>query len=585
MKTTKLKENGGFAIISVIFLLFVLSLMGTAMFMYSVTSLRSVRYLSDRKKAEYLAQAGVEAANYAYQLAVKSNDSSAGKLIAGTAADGSIINSNRVYLTYRTGTGYEYVAADTDGNCPGGYTDEEIIGYYEVEIESKPNNRVEKAIKTESVANNLGSGGANTFKSYLVEVNEGQRVFTATGHTYGSNAAASKKAYIAEPAQALNKYYDMQTGIIDGSVGSGTKTLTYTDENGNTTTQSVPIAKTEAFSVLGEYKTGTQLNFKAELFKNIPIIGKYIGIDINANIPITQRTIPILMGFTSGNMMLNEPESGTIKFKENQDNIVSFIGATNVFVNSNIDVTPSRKFFNTLYLKGNNIVINGDIEMYVYGFQKMRLFQNSMNLINLFRENHCLGNVVIGTPNQETATNMDPVTTDSIYRSKIYKLNEATGTYTVEKETNGFGKCGKIFFGGDVFVNVEIPNVGIYRYKAFAAGDTYYYDDNLPSAVGSPAGYGIDLFKYFIDSAVASGRYSDNVNERLGQVMALYYSSGDRTPVNYVTGIEDKDGKPTGAITYNSMRKIDMSKYSQDTYASLIPPDPTDATALNWVLA
>ena len=54
---TKLKQNGGFAIVSVVFLLFVLSLMGTAMYMYSVTSLRSVRFLSDRKKAEYLADA------------------------------------------------------------------------------------------------------------------------------------------------------------------------------------------------------------------------------------------------------------------------------------------------------------------------------------------------------------------------------------------------------------------------------------------------------------------------------------------------------------------------------------------------
>lgn len=585
MKTTKVKENSGFAIVSVIFLLFVLSLMGTAMFLYSVTSLRSVRFLSDRKKAEYLAQAGVEAANYAYQLAVKSNDADASKLIAGTTADGSIIDSNRVYLTYKSGIGYEYIEAEADGNCPNSYSPEEIVGYYEVEIESKPNKIVQKSISNEKVEDNFNSNGETSFKSYLVEISEGQRVFKATGHTYGSNVAATKKAYIAEPSQALGRYYDMETGIIDGSVGSGTKTLTYTDESGNTETQTVPLATNENFSVLGEYKTGTQLNVKIELFNNIPILGKYIGITLENGIPISQRTIPILMGYTSGNMVLNPPDTGTIKFKPSQDNIVSLIGASNLFVNTNIDVTPSRTYFNTLYLKGNNIIINGDIEMYAYGFQKMRLFQNTTNLINLFRKNHCLGNVVIGTPNQETATNMDPVTTEDIYRSKTYKYNDATGEYELDKETKGFGKCGKIFFGGDVFVSVEIPNTGIYRYKVFSAGDAYYFDDNLPAYLGAPSGYGIDLFKYFIDSAVASGKYSDNVNERLGQVMALYYSSGGQTPVSYVTGIEDKDGKPTGAITYNSMRKIDMSKYSQDTYASLIPPDPTDATSLNWILA
>lgn len=591
MKTAKLKENNGFAIVSVVFLLFVLSLMGTAMFMYSVTSLRSVRYLSDRKKAEYLAQAGVEAASYAYQLAVKSNESTAGQLIAGTSADGSIIDSNRVYLVYTTAQGYQYVGSQADGTCSGSYSDDEIMGYYEVQIESKPNNRVEKSIQNSAVENNLQNGGSNGqgFKQYLVEINEGQRVFTAVGHTYGSNATATKKAYIAEPAQALNTYYDMNTGIIDGSIGSRTKTLTYTyEENGTvkTETQTVPIANTEAFSVLGEYTTGSVLNVRIDLFKNIPILGQFIGISLEHGIPINQRRIPILMGYTSGNMVLNQPDSGTVKFKEGQDNMVALVGATNVFVNTNIDVTPTRTNFNTLFLKGNNIVINGDIEMYVYGFQKMKLFQNTANLITLFTKNYCLGNVVIGTPNPEKATNMDPVNNDDVYSSYTYKLQgEGSGSYVVDEKVKGYGKCGKVFFGGDVFVNVQIPNVGTYRYKAFSSGDTYYYDDNLPAYVGAPAGFGIDLFKYFIDFAIASGKYSDNVNERLGQIMALYYSSGGQQPVSYVTGVEDTNGKATGVIKYNAMRKIDMSKFSADTYASLVPPDPTDATALNWILA
>lgn len=581
---TRLKENDGFAIVSVVFLLFVLSLMSTAMFMYSITSLRSVRFLSDRKKAEYLAQAGVEATSYAFQLAVKSQEPEAGKLIANTTADGSIIDSNRVYLTYQTGIGYKYVEANADGSCSGSYSDDEIIGYYEVSIESKPVNRVEKTISNEKVASNLGSGGENSFKPYLVEVSEGQRFFTAVGHSSGG-ASARKKAYISEPAQALAKYYDVKTGVIDGSTGSGTKTLTYTDANGNKETQAVPLAKNEAFSVLGEYTTGSQLNIDISLFNNIPILGKYLGITLQKPIPITKRTIPILMGFSSGNMILNQPDSGTISFKPNQDNMVAMIGSENLFLNSNVDVTPSRTYFNTLFLKGNNIVISGDIEMYVYGFQKMRLFQNSANLLTLFAKNYCLGNVVIGTPNPETATNMDPVSNNSIYSSVIYELNESTGIYEKKGQVNGYGKCGKVFFGGDVFVNVEIPNTGTYRYKVFSAGDTYYYDDNLPAYVGGPTGYGIDLFKYFIDSAVASGKYTENVNERLGQVMALYYSSGGKVPVSYVTGIETADGKPTGAVIYNAMRKIDMKEFSQDTYASLIPPDSTDVASLNWVLA
>lgn len=566
MKENKLKEKNGFAIVSVVFLLFVLSLMGTAMFMYSITSLRSVRFLSNQKKAEYLAQAGVEAASYAYQLAVKSNNSTAVQLVAGTADEGGMIESNKVYMVY-TGVDSEPYKYVKESELPA-YSSENIIGYYEVEIESKPNVRVEKALKNDD---------PTTTKTYPVKISEGQRVFKAVGHTQEGNASATKRAYIAEPAQAMGKYYDATTGIIDGSLSAATETLEYVDENGQRQSATVPKATNTNFSVLGTYTTGSQLNVKVSLFNNIPFIGKYIGVNTSWSIPISQREIPILLGYTSGNMILNEPESGVIKFKPNQDNMVTLIGATNLFVNSDIDVTPSRKYFNTLFLKGNNIVINGDVEMYVYGFQKMRLFQNTANLINLFSQNYCLGNVVIGTPDYTKATNKN-----TIKSAKVAGNNEYTSYY---RPSSGYGSCGKVFFGGNVFVNLEIPNVGTYRYRAFASGDAYYYDDDLPPYVDNTEtnkGYGIDLFKYFIDYAVACGRYSENVNERLGQIMALYYSSGGKTPFTYVIGQDDGNGKPTGVITYNAMRKIDKATFG-DSYASLIPPDPTDATALNWI--
>ena len=219
---TKLKENGGFAIVSVIFLLVVLSAMATVMFIYSVTSLQSVRFMSDRKKAEYLAQAGVESASYAFQLAVKSNNDDATKLIVDTSDDGKIINSNKVYMIY-SGGAYQYVDEATAQSHP----DNEIIGYYEVEIESKPFNFVQKAIKNEKISSDLSSGAENTFTQYLVELSESQRVFTATGHAYGNdNAVAKKKAYISEPAQGLGRYYDAETGIIDASLSGTNKTLT-----------------------------------------------------------------------------------------------------------------------------------------------------------------------------------------------------------------------------------------------------------------------------------------------------------------------------------------------------------------------
>ena len=99
---SRLKQNGGFALTAVIALLFILSLMGTAMYAYTMTSLRTVRFLSDRKKAEYLAQAGAEAASYAYQLAVnnKGTDSDVNEFIVETSEDGDKIETNKIYLIW-----------------------------------------------------------------------------------------------------------------------------------------------------------------------------------------------------------------------------------------------------------------------------------------------------------------------------------------------------------------------------------------------------------------------------------------------------------------------------------------------------
>ena len=583
---TKLKQNGGFAIISVVFLLFVLSLMGTAMYLYSVTSLRSVRFLSDRKKAEYLAQSGVEAASYAYQLAVSSsgNVAAANTLINSTNTEDATMQSNTVYLVYDRSASennhYKYVK---DTNISS-YSDDQIIGYYTVKITSA----VEK-----SVANILqeDSNSVSGLSSYPVEINESQRIIEATGHVGKEGqggVGANKKAYLSEPVQALGKYYN-NDGVIDGGVTNQKKTIEFTDENGTDKSVQVPIASNSNFEVLGTYKTGSTLMIKISLFNNIPFIGKYIGIENSYPIELDSQTVPILMAYTTGNMIMNQPyESGRYKditFKSNQSNMVSFIGKKNLFLNSSVDVTPSKTCFNVLYLRGDTIVLNGDVEIYVYGFNRAsssllgRLFgQNMTSLYQAISGNYCWSTVVIGTSNIQTATEVDPVHTGVFTLAP--EISSSGVTYPSD---GGYGRCGKIFFGGNVFINIQIPNVGNYRYKAFNAGDTYYYDDNLPQYQGGKEGYGIDLFKYFVDYSIATKRYSDNVLSRFAEVMGMYYSTTDKTPTTYVIGDEN------GAVTYNSMRKIERNNsgtfvYPQDTFKSLVPPDPTDGTSLTWVL-
>ena len=573
---TKLKQNGGFAIVYVIFFLMVLSLMGTAMYLYSVTSMRSVRYLSDRKKAEYLAQAGVESAAYAYQLAVSSSgsDTVANQVALVTSSD--TINSNTVYMVYdRTASANNHYKFVTNVSA---YDARDVIGYYTVKITNTES--------TSTLNKNFADNGG-----YPVTVRESMKRIEATGYAYGNGTAAGKvsakkAAELSEPVQALGRFYG-NDGIIDGST-NGTKNVTYVDADGNTqTVANVPKATNENFETMGSYSTGTKLKVNYSLFTHIPFIGRFIGISSSFEIPIagTSQNASILLAYTTGNMIMNEPTIGEIKFKPNQNNFVSFVGKNNLFVNTSIDVTPSKTHFNVMYLRGNTIALNGDVDIYVYGYQRSsanlltRLVgQNNLNMYNAIAGNYCMSTVVIGTSNLATASAVDNF--GGVYSPHYTSVTTDTnGNVTnVARPNSGYGTCGKIFFGGNVFVNVDIPNVGVYRYKAFNAGDAYYYDDDLPQASEGEEGYGIDLFKYFVDNAIATKRYSDNVLSRLAEVMAMYYSTAQTSePTTYVIG------DANGQILYNAMRRISKEDFN-DRYVALIPPDPTDSSSMTWVL-
>lgn len=520
----RLKQNGGFALTAVIALLFILSLMGTAMYAYTMTSLRTVRFLSDRKKAEYLAQAGAEASAYAYQLAVnnRGSDADVNEFIVETSEDGDKILTNKIYLIWNRAASpaaYQYV---TEAGLAAS-TDKEIIGYYQVEITNIVEIKKGKFLKTEEKPD-----GSGIIAEEEVEMIDKQRRFVSKGYAVKGNdindvVPATVTARISEPVQGLGTFYDndgANAGIVDA-------------------------VSNDQLTKIGTVKLPSNLSLKTKHF------GTY-------TINIGERRTPAKLGYSSGNLILNAPTTGTIKMKQNQDNIVSFVGMKDLFVNTNIDVTPTKKNYNIMFLKGNNIVINGDIEIFAYGFYRNTLTKFGANLGMIgdaIRGKYRFSTVVLGTPNPETAAITDPIS------NNIYSL----------------GRCGKVFFGGDVYVNIEMPNVGVYRYKAFSAGDVYYFDDNAPQNTGSENEYGVDLLKYFLDYSIATNKYSKNVLNRFADLIEIYYqtSEGD-TPTQYVTG----DG--AGNITKNLMRKIDVDNNARDTYSSIIPPDPTDSSSLMW---
>ncbi len=521
---SRLEQNNGFALTGVIALLFILSLMGTAMYGYTMTSLRSVRFLSDQKKAEYLAQAGAEASAYAYQLAVnnRGTDADVNEFIVETSGENDTIQTNKIFLIWNrdeSPAAYRYVTE----NALGSYSDKEIIGYYQVDITNLTQTKKGKFLKTET-----NSDGSGVVAEEEVEMTDKQRRFTSHGYAVKDNDIDNVVPYtvtarLSEPIQGLGTFYDNEgtnAGIID------------------------PVSNTN-FTSLGTVTLPANLALKTKHFGTI-------------SINIGSRSTPAKLAYSSGNLILNAPETGVIKFKENQDNIASFVGINDLFVNTDIDVTPTQKNYNIMFLKGNNIVLNGDVEIYVYGFYRNTITKIAGNIgmmSDAIKGKYRFSTVVLGTANPDTSTVSDPI------KDSTYNL----------------GRCGKVFFGGDVYVNIEMPNVGVYRYKAFSAGDVYYFDDDATQNSGSENEYGVDLLKYFLDYAIASNKYSQNVINRFEDIIQIYYQTaeGDE-PTQYVVG----DG--SGNITKNLMRKIDVDNNAKDTYSSIIPPDPSDAASLTW---
>lgn len=531
MRHTDLKnDNKGFALTGVMVILLILTFMGASLYAYSMISLRSVRFLSDQKKADYLARAGVEASSYAYKLAVDSNDTNAKKLIVDSANAGDEITAEPVYLTYKKGSSnpYEYVSkAVADSRLSD--SSYEVIGYYDVTIINRTEERTVNFLQTDT---------ENNITAYPTTINDKQRRFKCVGHALSGEtvtASSTRFGHMSEPVQGSGLFYDSDganAGVIDGSA------------NGTTATN-------KNFSVIGQYVSDSQLSLKTHFMGTLVI-------------NVGSRTVPLIMGYSSGNMILNAPTDSNgnnlpIKFKDNTDNIVTFAAVNDLFVKSDIDVTSQDSHFNVMTLKGNNIVIEGDIEISVYGFTQnsaLNLINNISTVAQALQGKYRLSTVVLSTPDFNSSTVIDPKNT----------------------ATTSLGRCGRVYFGGNVYVNITMPNVGTYRYKAFSAGDAYYFKDSIDAdGDGVEEAYSIDLLKYFLDDAIANKRYSEDILNRFQDLIGLYYTDGDKAPEPYVVVNPNNNN----VILSDSMRKIDRDKYG-DPYRDLVPPDPTDASTLSW---
>lgn len=563
----KMKDNSGFALVGVLVLLMVLSLMGTAMYSYSISSLRSVRFSSEAKKAEYLAKAGVEAAAYAYQSAINQADGTGtakqkalSAFIDDMGENGQTAESSPVYLAWnKTAKEYQFLSDKP--------TDTELydyVGYYTVVME------------TVQLEYTNPYADANATKEERTIMGHAKQ-FQAVGHSGKNNAVASAKGYIPDPSIGSSMGYYNEKGIIQYPSGAN-------NSNPDTVEPYSKVGSTETIEIKRAYTT--------RFFR-------WLTGNETFNIGSIQYTPYVAAA--AGNMILSHPKdenSDTIRFPQSRaeanggadsgffrqrTNSVAFASREGVFVQANLDTTPTYGNFNAVYLVGKDIVINGNIEMYAYCIPTNANQTLIWSIFNTLSGGFGVGKVIVGVPTETSESGGGNVPT-APYSGKV--LSEAN-----------FDTAGKIYFGGNVTVTIEVANEGKHRYRAFKAGDVYYYDAEAKvvtsngmqetSQAGSKNVYGVDLLQYFLEKSIVDSEnatgdntkfvYGAKTVQRFKKILEFYYKdysgseSGTYSPTLY-TGSSSSD--------INAMYVVPTDEVSR--YTELVPPDPFGASTLVW---
>lgn len=218
---------------------------------------------------------------------------------------------------------------------------------------------------------------------------------------------------------------------------------------------------------------------------------------------------------------------------------------------------------NTLYLSGNDIVIEGDIDLYAYYFPSNWF----SNIANSTIGNVRLGTVVLNIPDKSGSIK-DP-------------MPKAKGGVP--------DTVGKVYFGGDVKIHILQSDLhgGNKIFTLFKAGTVCYFAGGKTFKAGTGVTNsnnisitGIDLLKYFLDTAIKdnekTNKYSLDMIKKFKEINdAYYYTSNKTSEFLYY------DMLYSGCNV--SMRKIDPQKNSKyDRITDTIPPSEYANTYLVW---
>lgn len=595
---SSLKNKDGAALPMVLIIMLVLTMFGTVLYMLAWNSFTTVRYMNDQKKAYYFSRAGIEFAAYAYQVAgVQAADetNAASQLISFSDTEGAIIKTNTIYVVPSedggTGkwTGLSFSASPTS-TAIGEITVEIGNGIDYVDITdadgdtTKTQNKV-KAFRacaksytgTPEIDSNGNMTNANTIES-VVQYTSAYLSTTETAEPlsfYDANGILSTDSYTSADVQA-----DKVTSVDKKS-------------------KFLKVSKTVDIS-------GSDLNPSSNkkfwLFRRIEILLKGALKDLFIKWYGSSVTVDLYIKTADGNLILSKPEkSNLIKTRDKAHNYYIFATPEDLFLqNCGLNVVPTKGYYNSVGLYGDEIVVDGDIIMGVY-YVKTSGFGSKLNsIIQTIGNRYRVGTVMLGEGSNYLTKRADPVPID--------KGGLKFGGVTVP--------ANKVYFNGNVYVKIFNQGGATETYRVFNAGDMAYFyggytekdniDPNNPKNE-DVVSKGVDLLKYFLD-AVIDGKdgfnYGSALIEKAKAINELYYT-GTVSPAAYRANSNDyvesaseadyqfREGDPTPYFNNDTVlvRKIQVQyaangEISVDggygSVLDLVQPSNIGSTNIKW---
>lgn len=590
---SSLKNKDGAALPMVLIIMLVLTMFGTVLYMLAWNSFTTVRYMNDQKKAYYFSRAGIEFAAYAYQVAgVQAADetNAASQLISFSDTEGAIIKTNTIYVVPSedggTGkwTGLSFSASPTST----------AIGEITVDI----GNGIDYVDITD--ADGVTTKTPNKVKSFraCAKSYTGTPEIDSNGNMTNANTIESvvqyTSAYLSttETAEPLS-FYDAN-GIL--STDSYTSADVQADKVTSADKKSKFLKVSKTVDINGtNVKPSSDRRFF--IFRLLEVLRKSIIKSIFEYFYGSSVTIDLYIKTADGNLILSKPEnSNLIKTRDKAHNYYIFATPEDLFLqNCGLNVVPTKGYYNSVGLYGDEIVVDGDIIMGVY-YVKTDGFGSKLNsIIQTLGNRYRVGTVMLGEGSNNLTTRIDPVPLDK-----------------GGLKSNGVSvPANKIYFNGNVYVKIFNQGGSTETYRVFNAGDMAYfygaYSESGEVDGSDVQSKGVDLLKYFLD-AVIDGKdgfnYGSALVEKAKAINELYYM-GTVSPAAYRANSNDyvesaseaqyqfREGDPTPYFNNDTVlvRKIQVQYAANGEitvdggYGSvldLVQPSNIGSTNIKW---